>query len=386
MSVDTVRDPAPAATPAPIVELAARVSSFVLFGVLPAALLAAFLAAAIGDDYAFDFHQFWQGGRDVLDGVSPYPSRALLDTASDALGPHGIQQVFRFPYPAGAAFAMVPFAAMPFDVAAGVLTVLLIVATSLSLWLLGVRDWRCHGVAFASIVVLGAIRLGTFTPLLLLALAIAWRFRSRSVVAGVALAAAIVLKLFLWPVMLWLVATRRYAAAAWAAGGAAAATFLAWLALGFDGLRVYPDLVRTLTDIVAERGYSLASLGDAVGFGADVLPVAVAATLAVLALRAARAGDDRRSFCLALLASIALTPIVWLHYFMFLLVPIALWRPRLAAPWFLLLLFWLTPFQETGGDLWRIALGIAITVAAFWPALGIRTIETLRLRPVGRAG
>jgi len=370
VSVDTVRDSAPAAPPASSVELAARVSAFLLFAVVPAVLLAAFLAAAIGNDYAFDFRQFWQGGRDVLDGVSPYPSAALLDTASDALGPHGIQQVFRFPYPAGAALAMVPFAALPFDVAAGVLTVLLILATSLSLWLLGVRDWRCHGVAFASIVVLGAIRLGTFTPLLLLALAVAWRFRERARVAGPALALAIVLKLFLWPVLLWLVATKRYAAALWAAGGAAAVTLLSWLVLGFDGLREYPELVRTLTDIVAQRGYSLASLGEAIGFGADVIPAVAAAGLAVLAVRAARATDgDRRSFCLALLASLAFTPIVWLHYFMFLLVPIALWRPRLSAPWFLLLLFWLTPFQETGGDLWRIALGIVITVAAFWPAL-----------------
>ncbi len=74
--------------------------------------------------------------------------RLRLASASDALGPHGIQRVFRFPYPAGAAVAMVPFGALPFDVAAGVLTVLLVAATMASLWLLGVRDWRCHGVAF----------------------------------------------------------------------------------------------------------------------------------------------------------------------------------------------------------------------------------------------
>jgi hypothetical protein len=385
VSVDTVPDSAPAVSPASSVELAARLSAFLLFAVVPAVLLASFLAAAVGNDYAFDFRQFWQGGRDVLDGVSPYPSSVLLETASDGLGPHGIQEVFRFPYPAGAAFAMVPFAALPFDVAAALLTILLILATSVSLRLLGVRDWRCHGVAFASIVVLGAIRLGTFTPLLLLALAVAWRFRNRGRVAGAALAFAIVLKLFLWPVVVWLIATRRYAAALWAAGGAAGVTLLAWLVLGFDGLREYPELVGTLTEIVAQRGYSLASLGEAIGFGASVIPGLTAAGLAVLAARAARATDgDRRSFCLALLASLAFTPIVWLHYFMFLLIPIALWRPRLSAPWFLLLLFWLTPFQETGGDIWRIGLGIAITVAAFWPALAPARQFGLARRRVAR--
>ena len=25
-------------------------------------------------DWGFDFHQFWQGGNDVVDGVSPYPT------------------------------------------------------------------------------------------------------------------------------------------------------------------------------------------------------------------------------------------------------------------------------------------------------------------------
>ena len=50
----------------------------------------------------------------MLDGVSPYPTAAQIASAGDALGPHGIQEVFRFPYPAGAAAAMVPFGALPF--------------------------------------------------------------------------------------------------------------------------------------------------------------------------------------------------------------------------------------------------------------------------------
>src|SRR4051794_8309180 len=112
--MDAMREPVAGATPAPAVRYFASFASFVLFGVLPAALLVTFLAAAIGDDYAFDFHQFWQGGRDVLDGVSPYPTSVQLESASHALGPHGIQEAFRFPYPAGAAVAMVPFGALPF--------------------------------------------------------------------------------------------------------------------------------------------------------------------------------------------------------------------------------------------------------------------------------
>ena len=46
-------------------------------------------------------------------------------------------------------------------------------------------------------------------------------------------------------------------------------------------------------------------------------------------------GDgDRRAFVLALAAAFVLTPILWLHYLVLLVVPIALARPRLSALWF----------------------------------------------------
>jgi hypothetical protein len=352
--------------PARLAAAAVRVATIGVFGVLPVLLLVGFLAGTVHDDYAFDYRQFWQGGRDLLDGVSPYPSDAALARAGDYLDPHGIQDVFKFPYPAGAAVAMVPFAALPFGVAAALLTVVLIAAAALTPWLLGVRDWRCYGLVFLSITVLGAIRLGTFTPLLALGLAIAWRYRHRAVVAGSALAACIVLKVFLWPVVVWLLATRRWAAAAIAAGGAAGATLIAWAAIGFDGLAEYPELVRKLTEVVGDRGYSLDALGSELGLGgaAGALPWVVGgAVLSASAVVARREDGDRRSFSLAIVASILLTPIVWLHYFMLLLIPVALDRRRLSAAWLLLLVFWATPYQETSGDLWRMLLGLAVVAA-----------------------
>ena len=39
-------------------------------------------------------------------------------------------------------------------------------------------------------------------------------------------------------------------------------------------------------------------------------------------------GDERRGFALLIAASLLLTPIVWLHYFAMLLVPLAIARPR----------------------------------------------------------
>ena len=70
--------------------------------------------------WGFDFRQFWQGGNDVVNGISPYPSPALLATAGDHLDALGIREVFRFPYPAGAAVALAPFGALSFGVAVAV--------------------------------------------------------------------------------------------------------------------------------------------------------------------------------------------------------------------------------------------------------------------------
>jgi hypothetical protein len=124
------------------------------------------------DDWAFDFRQFWQGAKDVVDGVSPYPSSALVATATDRLDPEGIREVFRFPYPAGAAVSLAPLGLLGFHTAAAVWSALLIVSLLGGVWLLGVRDWRVLAVVVTSAPVISSVRLGTFTPLLVLALAI----------------------------------------------------------------------------------------------------------------------------------------------------------------------------------------------------------------------
>ncbi len=315
-------------------------------------------------DWAFDFRQFWQGANDVANGVSPYPSATLLSTAGDHLDPEGVREVFRFPYPAGAAIALAPFGLLGFHAAAALWSAVLIVSLFAAVWILGVRDWRVLGVVISSAPVISSVRLGTLTPLLILLLAVAWRWRDRRWAAGGSLAIAISLKLFLWPLVVWLAATRRWMDAFTAVGLAAGMTFVAWAAIGFEGLADYPELVRRLTDVVADRGYSLVALGVEAGLPqgvAEVFPWLVGACLlaAVLAV-ARRDGGDCNAFSLAIIAAIALSPIVWLHYFALLVVPLALARPRLAWAWGLMWVFWLTPAQESDGDLWRILLAVSL--------------------------
>ena len=68
------------------------------------------------------------------------------------------------------------------------------------------------------------------------------------------------------------------------------------------------------------------------------------ATVAALLFICWRIRDDDAS-TLAVIVVVALiaSPIVWLHYLSILVVPIALKRPRLSWPWFLPLLYVVSP-------------------------------------------
>lgn len=342
-----------------------RLSELLFYGALPALLLAYMLGRSVHDHFAFDFHQFWQGGHDVVHGHSPYPAAGSVPGGGDpSLDPEGIQAVFRFPYPAPAAFLMAPFGALPFWLAAGLFVIASGVAIVVALRLLGLDDWRCYGIVFASMPALGALRLGTLTPLLLLGLALAWRLRDRLVVCAAIVGSLIAVKLFLWPMAVWLLVSRRFATAALTAAIAAGATIVSWAALGFAGMADYPAQLSSLTASVQAKGWSVVSLAVAVGAPATAGKVAAALVAAALFCWALVVRRDAWTFTVAVVVALLLSPIVWLHYFLLLAAPLAIRFPALAPPWALLLLFWISPFQETGGDVWRIGLGLVVLACA----------------------
>jgi alpha-1,2-mannosyltransferase len=340
-----------------------KVGELFAYAVLPVALAAAILAGSVHDHFAFDFHQFWQGGRDVVHGRSPYPAHGSVPVGGNpALDAEGIQDVFRFPYPAPAALLMAPFGALPFPVAAALFVLASALALVVALHLLRVADWRCYGVALASMPALGALRLGTFTPMLLLALAVAWRWRDRVVACAAAVGGVVALKLFLWPLIAWLLVSRRFATAALAAAIAIVTTIGSWAAIGFTGMHDYPALLASLTASVQAKGWSVVSFALAAGASAAVGKALAVTCAAALLLAAVLVRRDAWSFTLAIVAALVLSPIVWLHYFLLLVAPLAIAYPVLSPAWALLLVFWISPFQETQGDTWRVLLGF-VTLA-----------------------
>src|SRR5207302_10843254 len=109
-----------------------------------------------------------------------------------------------------------------------------------------------------------------------------------------------------------------------------------------------------------------AHLPEAVGVA---LSIAVAVALIAAAVWAARdKGRPRHHrdvavLTLALAAGLAASPIVWVHYFLLLLVPLALTRPRLSPLWFVPFVYY--PLGESAwpaGDARKLGIALVATL------------------------
>jgi alpha-1,2-mannosyltransferase len=183
------------------------------------------------------------------------------------------------------------------------------------------------------------------------AAALAWRYRATVVPLGITVGLGIATKVILWPLLVWTAATSRLRATGLAAVVGGGITLLLWSLLEFDGLERYPAMLRRLAELEAEESYSLLGAFAALGLGdvaARVFASAIGVALLAACIAFARRGDDFRSFTFAVAASLALTPIVWLHYLVLLLVPLAIARPQFSAVWLMPLLLFLTPLNGNG--------------------------------------
>jgi len=305
-------------------------STVFLIGV-PVGLLVSAVIGNLGrSDGLGDFRIYRLAGRAVLHGQSPYMSpQSILAHGSGG-----------FVYPAPAAWAMVPFSLLPFTLAALCFTVLTVGAVIGSLWLLGVRDLRCFGVALLMMPVSTAITTGTVSTLLTCAAALVWRYRDRVVLPAVALAGSLMLKPLLWPVAIWLAATRRWRAAGLTLLVTAVGMTAAYAALQINGLESYPALVKATTAVEGGVSYSLYGLLSQLGAPFPLVASYLIGAALLVAVWVVRR-DECLSFVIAIAATLALTPIVWVHYFSLLLIPLALGSRRLTWWWSLPAVVWL---------------------------------------------
>lgn len=308
----------------------------------PLFLAVALFRYAAAHAWISDFEAtIYEPGRAVLAGRSPYPAATL-----GALVGHPT-----FVYPPLLLWIDVPVALMPLAVAQVVWRVGLGLAVLAALRILGVTDRRVLALGLLSLPAVYGTLMGNVSLLLLVGIALAWRYRDRKLAGGIAVGLLVGIKLLLWPLLVWLLITRRFRSAVVGAATGAAAVLFSWALIGFRGLPEYPHLVHLVSASTAgPRALSLSVLGGQLGLptsGAHLLQLACGGlVLALAALVAERRDGDRRAFSLTVVAALVLSPVVWLHYFAFLLVPIALASPGWGAAWSIPWAFWLTIFAS----------------------------------------
>jgi alpha-1,2-mannosyltransferase len=325
-------------------------------GVLPVLFTTVVLLAASQHSYiAVDFHShFWPAAYQVLHGHSPFPAAHAKITLGS------------FIYPAFAAVLIVPFAMFSRTIGDPLFVVILATALFFTLRVLRVRDWRVYGIVLAWAPVFHALHTGNFTLLIGLALAVLWRVRDRPIASGAVIGSVIALKVFFWPLVIWFLAAKRYRTAAWSIAFAAMITIASWGTVGFAGLTNYPRMVATFDRISAPATYTLVGAGVKLGLSQSSAQLVAwlvgAAALGFAVVLTRRHGLDPRSMAAILFAAFLLSPIVWLHYFALLVVPLALFRPRFGPLWLVPILAWPLRVGPAGPSLLSIPLLVGTAV------------------------
>ncbi len=270
-----------------------RLGWLVVLGIFPAILFALFVVHVPRATYAWDFHAFWHGAREVAHGGNPYASAGVNSAG---------RPIPAYVYPPLLAELLVPLGLMPFMAAAVIFiaawSVLALVA---ALWLLDVRDWRCYGAVFLWFPTLHAFRLGALTPMLVLGVALCWRLRS-SAWEPLVVAITVLLKLFLWPLLFWRLPRAGLRSTVQGLAVTIGLAAASWAVVGFRGLAGYPRLLRHAQDQWAPDGYGIATIVHASGVpnaAANGVLLAAAMLLTGVVLKSIRAGrvEQLRGVC-----------------------------------------------------------------------------------------
>jgi alpha-1,2-mannosyltransferase len=304
--------------------------------------LGATLAFA-GDTLGFDFLAYHAAAVRLLDG------RPLYDMSFTETGGFGL-----FYYPPTFAPLLLPFGALEGQVATW-----LWIAISVAFFLVGVAvlptsrtvRWWIVFLAGWSFPFVYAVKLGQVGPILFGLLALGWRWFERPAWLGVTGALGAAIKIQPGLILVWAVLTGRWRAALIGALTllvlAAVATLLAGVAAWSDFL----TLLRTVSDpITTEHNFTPGAVAFQLGVSADAAALLqLASTLAVVAILivSVRLVTDEASYLMAVVASQLVSPILWDHYALVLLLPVA--------------------YLLSAGRWWA----AVIPLATAWPLIGI---------------
>ncbi len=310
-----------------------RLARFVL-AVLLLSVLVYFVGTEAGAVYDFqgwsgtrtDFYgTVWQPNHQVLHSKNPYQDPSLNADPASVYPPSGF-----LPY--------LPLSWLPPYTAVVLFQLLLISAAAGILVALQIRRPEQWALWLTCPLVVLPVIGGNITPIVVLGIALMWRWRDRAGLAASALTAAIAIKLFAAPLLIWLLITRRYRAAAITAIAAPAVILTSWGLIGFRGLLDYPAVLRLASTAFGADGPFLQGLARQLGQSPGVALLIGAVVASALVVVAPRTGEVE-SLALVSLACLALSPVVWIFYAGILVVPLAAAQLRVTV-WLILPVFW----------------------------------------------
>ena len=256
---------------------------------------------------SYDLDVFLRAGHALLHGQGVYPSP---DSAAVYSG-------HSFVYPFVSAWPVVPLAALPHTVARGVFLALCAGAVLSAALPRRDRDPWPAVLVLATAFTITGLQLGALSPLLLAGAVYVWRLRDHPAAGGLLTAAVVTSKLFLIPLLLWLLLSRRYRTLAWAAGGTVCLLALGFV-LGPLGPGGYLHLLSRLGAHEARQGFgaigALMNLGASHGLAEGIAALTGLVVISLAYGQWRRGGDERLMFSAALVAALLVSPVVWSHY------------------------------------------------------------------------
>jgi hypothetical protein len=277
-------------------------------------------AGSTSGTLGYDFLAYHQAANRVLTG------ERLYDPSVEQTGGFGL-----FYYPPPFVLAILPLAPLAPAFATWVWVGLSIAALLGAIALMpvgGVVRWLVLLLAGLSWPVAYALKLGQVGPLLLLLFAIGWRWLDDARAVGASAAAGAIIKIQPGIVLVWALLTRRWGAVAVGAAILLIAAVLATLVTGGPGVWAdYVALLRNVSDPVSTPhnftpGAVVYQLGVPTGVAATVQLASSVAAVGLVAVAAFRA-TAAASYLAAVVASQLLSPVLWDHYAMLLLLPVA---------------------------------------------------------------
>jgi hypothetical protein len=313
--------------------------------------------AVAGDTLGYDFLAYHAAAARLLGGQPAY------DTSFEAAGGFGL-----FYYPPTFIPLVLVVGLLPAGAATWAWLALLLGAFLAGTAILPVSRsvrWWVVLLAGLSWPFLYAMKLGQVGPLLLLLLAVGWRWMDRGPVLGAAGALGAAIKIQPGLMLFWALLTRRWSAVVAGALVLGVLALLATLLAGFGAWTDFLSLITRVSDpITTEHNFTPGAVAYQLGMARDTAALlqwgSMALALVAVVVSALRLGAVP-SYLVAAIASQLLSPILWDHYALLLLLPVA-WLMDRGHPWAVVFIL-ATPVALVG------AVPAWVYPAAFWGCL-----------------